>query len=335
MNRNTGKLLVAATIALFGIGLSADAFADLTIKKIVRCDKGMDVQNVLDRNILGLPMEILLVGPCDGFEIYQDDVFISSKHDHDCPGATVDGGIFLNSAHRIELNCLAVTGAEDGIAIIGGSNVSLDDMAIYENTRLGVLVNDGGAVSIWTSSISNNGAGISVEGGSVLLGDSQVVGNTGFGIRVTASSTLSLEYAEVSENGGGGVRVDGGSNFRFVESDFIMNGGSGISLQENSSLRSNGGTIADNTRSGIFLSWLSTARIFGGSEGGPSIFGNENGITITTGSAVHVGSSAVIPDNNSGFAIVCFDDESSVRIDAPESDIGAIDCTDFDSVSTE
>jgi hypothetical protein len=38
MNRNAGQLPVATTIALFGISLSADAFADFTIKRIVRVD---------------------------------------------------------------------------------------------------------------------------------------------------------------------------------------------------------------------------------------------------------------------------------------------------------
>ena len=38
-------------------------------KRIVRCDKGENVQHVLDKNILALPMEIKLVGECSGFDI--------------------------------------------------------------------------------------------------------------------------------------------------------------------------------------------------------------------------------------------------------------------------
>ena len=44
--------LVAAAIALLGLAISSDANTGPTIKNIVNCDKGMDVQRVLDRNFL-------------------------------------------------------------------------------------------------------------------------------------------------------------------------------------------------------------------------------------------------------------------------------------------
>ena len=40
MNRKRMSVFVATIIALLGVSISSSAFADFTVKRIVRCDKG-------------------------------------------------------------------------------------------------------------------------------------------------------------------------------------------------------------------------------------------------------------------------------------------------------
>ena len=40
MNRKRMSVFVATIIALLGVSISSNAFADFTVKRIVRCDKG-------------------------------------------------------------------------------------------------------------------------------------------------------------------------------------------------------------------------------------------------------------------------------------------------------
>jgi len=65
--------LVAAAIALLGLAISSDGNADLTIKNIVNCDKGVDVQRVLDRELLSKTPRMS--------SDYQDDLAVDERSD--------------------------------------------------------------------------------------------------------------------------------------------------------------------------------------------------------------------------------------------------------------
>ena len=55
-----------------------------------------------------------------------------------CPGATVDGGILLNGALRIELRCIAVTGGDEDFGGIEAteSKALLEDVEIIGSIGL-------------------------------------------------------------------------------------------------------------------------------------------------------------------------------------------------------
>jgi len=65
--------LVVAAIALLGLAISSDGNAGLTIKNIVNCDKGVDVQRVLGRNFLAKTRRIS--------SDYQDDRAVDERSD--------------------------------------------------------------------------------------------------------------------------------------------------------------------------------------------------------------------------------------------------------------
>ena len=65
--------LVAAAIALLALAISSNANTGLTIENIVNCDKGMDVQRVLERSFLSETPRMSLD--------YQDDRAVDERSD--------------------------------------------------------------------------------------------------------------------------------------------------------------------------------------------------------------------------------------------------------------
>ena len=96
------------------LGSNAQAQAKHVQEKVVECDEGETVQSVLDGNFPSGPLTIQLVGTCPGFTITQNDISIVPFNDDVCPGGTLDDGIFMSGAHRIEIRCIAVTGGGAG-----------------------------------------------------------------------------------------------------------------------------------------------------------------------------------------------------------------------------
>ena len=358
MNRTAGRLLAATTIALFGIGLSADAFGDFTMKRIVRCDKGMNVQDALDRNILSLPMEIFLVGTCEGFEIEQDDVEISALHDHSCPGATVAGGILLNGTQRVDIRCIAVTaGDEIGGIFLYSSSALIEEVDIWGTNDIGLGLGGGSYAEVMNSTIRDNGEGVSIERSNASFEEVYVTGNSGLGVNVEHNSSLEFLDGLIAENERNGVWVSFGSNLVIGGTRIVENGRGGIGLVDGSTavieevelldngqlgfgsalfiLRNSSALILDTSivgnRTGIYLRQHSVADI----RGGTRIEGNTvRGLRLRGDSGVILAADTYIPANGvTGTAIICDDKESSVQID-PDAVaaglIGPIDCPDVE-----
>lgn len=359
MNRRSGKLLVAATIALFGVSLGTSAFADFTIKRIVRCDRGMNVQDVLDRNILSLPMEVFLVGTCDGFEIEQDDVEISALHDHACPGATVAGGILLNGTQRIDIRCIAVTaGDEIGGIFLYSSNATIEDVDIWGTNDTGLALGGGSYAEVTNSTIRDNGEGVSIERSNASFEETYVSGNSGFGVIVEHNSSLEFIDGSITGNDSNGIRVTDGSNLVLDGTWMAENGRSAIGLLNGSMGQIASAELVDNGQlgvgGGVFMRRNSTAQILGtnilrNSGNGVAVRGHsfaeigggtrieENGIRgmrLREDSGATLADDTYIPGSgDDGIAIYCDDSESSVLFDPAAvitGLIGPVDCTGFE-----
>lgn len=331
--------LVCASVGLSLLGSNAHAVENF----VVRCDDGEIVQEYLDTFNDPRGIHLYLVGTCLGFVIEHDDVVIDAHENEACPGATVIGGIEIAGGQRVELTCIAVTDAEDGVTIFGGE-VVLSDVEIYGNDGLGLYLENDANVDVSNSSIHDNVEGASIERGSngffsethitdnaetglyavgsSSLGfvDGSVTSNDGRGILVQEGSSLNLERSLVSENGRTGVRIGLGSNANIEDTNILNNVATGLAIAENSFVDWRNGNITGNLRNGVLLTRHSMARIFGGTQ---IINNGRFGIAIAMGSGVDLQSDTVIPDNGGGYAIDCDDKYSSVRI-APSVAIGGV-----------
>jgi hypothetical protein len=344
---NTYKFTMAlacVSLSLGFLGNNAHAW-----EYIVRCDKGMNVQRILDSNWLSLPMTLRLVGTCPGFTIEHDDITIAARNDNACPRATVDGGIFINGAHRTELRCIAVTGAEDGAGIfVRGGTATLEEVIIEDNDDIGLSLGSNAYVDVFSSTIRNNGEGIGIERSNASIDDTYVTANAengvtvehnsslefiegsladngGRGVNVTASSALVLDGTTVSNNSSG-VGVDTGSTAQINYANIVNNTRTGLAINLNSSVDVVGGTIAGNLRNGIFLARHSMARI----QDSAQIVNNSGyGIRMVLDAGVDLRSGTNVPANGSGYAVFCDSKESSVNYDSSVV-IGPIDCIDPD-----
>ena len=361
MNRKLFGIFAIPVVALLLMAASSDANANFTIKKIVDCDKGMDVQRVLDKNIFGLPMELKLVGTCDGFEITRDDISIAPLHGHSCPGATVDGGIFLNGAVRIELSCIAVTGGGEDFAGIEATEskaliedvlmVGLDAVAL-QSTGHSSIEMIGGIIA------NNNDTGVVVDSTSLAFFEgTQIMDNRGSGVDMSEGSSAHFWGVSISDNDNNGIFADTKSVVHMEGGEVLNNGRAGINLDGASFADLHGVTLADNGRlgpgSGIFMHGSSSARIsgctmtrnrsglaliehsFANVANMTQIFDNRSrGIFLRADSGVILAPDTNVPTQGSWIsAISCADKESSAQFDwdaVAAGLIGDINCPDVD-----
>jgi len=308
MNRKLLGLFVAPTVALLLMAVSSDANADFAIRKTVNCDKGMDVQRVLDRNFFGLPMELRLVGTCSSFEITQNDVSIAPLYDDACPGATVDGGILLNGALRIELRCIAVTGGEEDSAGIEAteSKALLEDVEIIgsaglQSTGHSSIEMIGGIIAI----AADDDSGVVVDSVSLAFFEgTHITGNGYTGVEVSENSSVHFWGGSISNNDENGVFVDTKSVVHMEGTEVLNNGRAGVALAGASFAELHGVMLADNGRRGIFLR-------------------SDSGVSLS--------SDTYVPTQGfSNTAIQCGDKESSALYDPEAGLIGEIDCNDVE-----
>ncbi len=360
MKTRSFRLLVAPIVVLLGMIVSSTANADLTIRKVINCDRGGDVQRALDRNIWSLPMKLRLVGRCSGFEIRRDDVSIAPLHGHACPGAWVDGTIHLDDAQRVQIRCIEVTVDEDpgidafgstallvdvdlsdnggaGLESTGYSSIEMQRGSITGNGDAGVNVDGKGSARIEGTHIAGNGgAGISASQNSlVFVADGWIIDNDGSGILLQSSSVATVDDMTISDNGRAGVAVLSGSEVAIEGSTISDNGtdgpGSGVFARLNSSVEIVSSIISGNL-AGVAVREHSFADISGTHEvdGETRITNNSlPGITLTNDSGVILGAGTFVPNNGSINAVECRDKESSIAVN-PAAVVGSIDCPDRD-----
>jgi len=349
MYRKSMRLFVVPVVALLLMAVSSDANAGTTIKRIVKCDKGMSVQHILDSNIFSLPMELKLVGTCDSFEITKDYVSIAPLHNHSCPGATVEGWIAIEGAHGIKLSCLEVVGPDGGVLMFGGQAL-LEDVHISGNSDAGIEMSAHAMIEVIGGSITNHGDGVALESGHAVFEDVEISNNASgvraennsyvefgggtvmnngeYGISIGSSSVFNSEYLTVSNNGRNGIIVSGNSRAEIFDTVITDHTRSGLVIADNSSVRWGGGKIAENDWHGIFVASHSMAQVQGGAE----IVNNKRyGIRLTLDAGVNLRQPAKVWGNWRG-PVQCEGKESSIQFDplVEMEPISLDDCPDIE-----
>jgi hypothetical protein len=197
------KLVIALACLGMGLGFlgnNAYAQANHAKVKVVRCDEGESVQHILDNNFPARPLKLQLVGLCTGFEITQNDVSIEPFNDDVCPGATVEGGILMVGAFRIEVRCIEVTGEteENGVELVH-SMATLEDVDIKNNAG-GLEVTERSSIGVVGGEISGNGQGVVVDSASSAdFDDTIITGNEG-GVDVVQMSRFGFFGGSITGN---------------------------------------------------------------------------------------------------------------------------------------
>jgi len=361
MKTRTISILGPPIIALLGITVSSDVNADMTIKRIVNCDKGMDVQRVLDRNFFSLPLELRLVGNCRSFSISHDDVAIFPRYDDVCPGATIQGTVEIEGGAIVEMSCIDVvySAEEEGEAglMIIGSQATFENVNVRGFSEAGATVDAGGWMEFIGGTLSGNNEGVVLQFGYAVLEDVDISNNDGnairaennsyvefgggavmnngeYGIEIASSSVLSMEETIVSNNGINGIIVRGSSRADIIGAVITDHTESGLVITDNSSVRWNGGEIARNGENGIFVTSHSTLRVLPGElqEGkATEIVDNDlAGIFLAQDAGAYL-SGAYVPPNGNGSAITCDGKEASVDFSSsPMINPTYVDCSDPD-----
>jgi hypothetical protein len=208
------KLLLTAALVSLAMAFSTVALAHehgngQAAEEVVRCDKGKSVQHILDSSSLSQPLELRLVGTCAGFTITRDRVSIAPRDDDVCPGATVDGGLFIRNARWVEVRCIAITGGEDdgGVDLVR-SVVSFEHVDIVGNDSHGLGVTGLSSARVSNSSINNNWIGVNVDSmGSVSFENTHITSNLAAGVEVSQTSRVTFEGGSITDNQDNGILV--------------------------------------------------------------------------------------------------------------------------------
>jgi parallel beta-helix repeat protein len=207
-------------------------------------------------------------------------------------GAPLNGAVGVNGARNVRIRNFIITGngTSDGVSIVDGAAVRLENNIIENQARDGVFLRFSFA-RIIRNTIQNNGAdGINVtESSSARIGHSSfddltpmpntIQGNGGNGIRVSRSSNARIAGNKaispsigggISGNGGHGVFVHQASHAQIATNDISSNGGDGISVSENSGVNLSIGAIFNepNSTTGLNIGFGIQCSI-GGYASGP------------------------------------------------------------------
>lgn len=261
-------------------------------------------------------------------------------------GATIFGQVRHFGVSNITLRDLTITGPGQGVLARSG-RMRLIGVNLVENFGHGVWADDGANVNLIRSQVGNNGGpfGVLADGSSVNLNSTDVYGHPDSGVAATNNSLANINGGSIIGNGEG---VYGNNSVITIRDTWIGdNDGMGISL---------GGarttlfdvTISGNGDVGLYVNFTGSAAVYGGaiennggtgvladlhavfSLDGTRVVGNgDNGIELMRDAGAIITGTSHIPENLSGLAAYCDDEESSVQVhDAAE--VGLMEgCTDF------
>lgn len=171
-----------------------------------------------------------------------DTVAVGDSNRFALNGFTINGSVdcFDNSVCRLNGNTIQNSQTGDGLRASRSKIDSVSDSIINNPSGVGVISTNGSQVLLVGDTISNNGRGIQVTFGGVVIlsaiNNTTTVSNNGdYGVIAAAHGTVRLSAANITANGADGIRVQDGSVLR---TDFVAptvnnitgNGAAGVNL---------------------------------------------------------------------------------------------------------
>jgi hypothetical protein len=171
-----------------------------------------------------------------------DTVAVGDSNRFALNGFTINGSVdcFNNSVCRLTGNTIQNSQTGDGLRASRSKIDSVSDSIINSPNGVGVVSTNGSQIVLVDDIISNNGRGIQVTFGGVVIlsafSNTTTVSNNGdYGVFAAAHGTVRLTFANITGNGVDGIRVQDGSVLR---TDFVApsvnnitgNGGAGVNL---------------------------------------------------------------------------------------------------------
>jgi Right handed beta helix region len=225
----------------------AQAIPDRPIR--VNCDRGASLQEAIDRAQPGA--RILVSGTCLGqITIAQDRLTIRGDGT-----AVIDGGkknaVTIHGAQNISLEELDVRNGKNGIVARSGAHFNLANVAVHDNSAIGILLEWNSSAMLRGGSSRHNGLnGIDLEGTSSLImkGRYSVEANSVFGININSSSSLTFTQARVTVSQNTlGIQIATSSGAFITDSatsiDVSGNATTGLTIVSGGHMVAFGGTI--------------------------------------------------------------------------------------------
>lgn len=236
---------------------------------VVNCDAGESIQQAINSAFPGGAL-IFVTGTCNENNIFIGGHLANITLDGLAPGATaratifsqtpsgapLNGAVGVNGARNVRIRNFIITsnGTSDGVNIVDGAAVRLENNVIENQARDGVFLRFSFARIIRNTIQNNGGDGIVVtESSAARIGHSSfddltpmpntIQGNGGHGVRVSRSSNARIAGNKpispsigggISGNGGHGIFVHQASHAQIATNDLSGNGGDGINVSENS-----------------------------------------------------------------------------------------------------
>lgn len=140
-------------------------------------------------------------------------------------------GVIINAAATdvVTLRNLSINGAKtgiDGVRVLVAKQVNIENCEIANFTQQGVEITStmaGGNVRIVESAIKHTQTGIMIDGGNLLVKNSEISGHTSSGIDAEGSATVAhVAECEITMNGTG-VRSASSATVRITHNDVMFN----------------------------------------------------------------------------------------------------------------
>jgi len=162
-------------------------------------------------------------------------------------GFTINGGdrgVVCNTASLCYLIGNTIQGPHFGVNVLGGSRAFLESNVIQNSGRGAFIIgaqvfssndvfqsNGGSAIAVLTgayfeslnSTFDNNGDGIEAGGSGLLLKGGSVSGNSGIGVRMLGSASVTFQGPTITGNGGVGVHLEDGAFAGFLAANITGN----------------------------------------------------------------------------------------------------------------
>ena len=311
--------------------------------KVVNCDEGDSLQAALESGKgSAAPLEIELYGTCEEMiTIPRDRVIITG-----IDGATIFGQVRHFGVSNVTLRDLTITGPGQGVLARAG-RMRLIGVNIMGNDGHGVNASDGAVVRLSGCQVGDNGGpfGVVANGSDVYLRFTDVYGHPNSGVAATDNSLANILGGSITGNGEG---VYANNSVITVRDTWVAdNGGMGIAL---AGARGHlfDVTVAGNGSIGVYVNFTGSAAVYGGaiennagsgvladlhavfSLDGTQVVGNGNhGVELMHDAGAIIYGASHVPENLSGLAAWCADEESSIQVHEPAA-VGPMDgCTDF------